>query len=81
VREKEPFKMLENLLHSVLNTNKQSIRHFYIAKGSTAEVITQLIIAKEIGYLPPEITEELIKEYEHVSHMLAKLIAARSKTP
>jgi len=64
-----------------LNTNKQSIRHFYIAKGSTAEVITQLIIAKEIGYLPPEITAELIKEYEHVSHMLAKLIGARSKTP
>ncbi|TXB63836.1 four helix bundle protein [Phaeodactylibacter luteus] len=64
-----------------LDTNKQSIRHFYIAKGSTAEVITQLIIAQEIGYLPPKITEELIKEYEHVSHMLAKLITARSKTP
>ncbi len=30
-----------------LDTNRQSIRHFYIAKRSTAEVITQLIISRE----------------------------------
>lgn len=34
-----------------LDSNKQSIRHFYIAKGSTAELMTQIIIAAEIGYL------------------------------
>ncbi len=33
-----------------LETDKQSIRHFYIAKGSSAELLTQLIIAEEIGY-------------------------------
>ena len=35
-----------------LDTNKQSIRHFYYAKGSVAEVITQLIIAQEVGTYP-----------------------------
>lgn len=62
-----------------LGTNKQSIRHFYIAKGSVAEIITQLIIAAEIKYLDYEEIEFYKSEYEHVSHMLAKLI--RSRTP
>lgn len=61
-----------------LDTNKQSIRHFYIAKGSVAEVITQLIIAYEINYIPEKEKENLISEYEHISHMLANLIKARS---
>ena len=34
-----------------LDSNLQSIRHFYIARGSAAELHTQAIIAKEIGYL------------------------------
>jgi four helix bundle protein len=34
-----------------LGTNKQAINFFYIAKGSTAEVLTQAIIAKEIRYI------------------------------
>ena len=61
-----------------LDTNRQSIRHFYIAKGSTAEIITQIIIAHEIGHLPEEIANQLIGEYEHISLMLAKLIHART---
>jgi four helix bundle protein len=60
-----------------LDTNKQSNRHFYIAKGSAAEVITQLIIAFEVGYISETTQTNLIKEYEHVSHMLSKLIKAR----
>ena len=32
-----------------LGTNTQAIRHFYIAKGSNAEVLTQGIIAFEIS--------------------------------
>ena len=60
-----------------LDTNKQSIRHFYIAKGSAAEVITQLIIAQEIGYLEKKETIEMIDQYEHLSHMLSKLINSR----
>jgi four helix bundle protein len=64
-----------------LDTNRQSIRHFYIAKGSTAEIITQLIIAHEIGSLDKNQAEQLITEYEHISVMLAKLINARSQRP
>jgi four helix bundle protein len=32
-------------------TNRQSVKFFRIAKGSTAEVLNQAIIANEIGYL------------------------------
>jgi four helix bundle protein len=35
-----------------LNTNKQSVNFFYIAKGSAAELLNQAIIAHEIGYIP-----------------------------
>jgi four helix bundle protein len=62
-----------------LKTNSQSINFLYYAKGSTAEVITQLIVAFEIGYLDKENYDFIVKEYEHVSHMLAKLINARKK--
>lgn len=65
-----------------LDTNKQANRHFYIAKESGAEVITQLIIAFEVGYLDKLVCDGLLKEYEHLSHMLAKLIKVRAtKTP
>ena len=60
-----------------LDTNKQSIKHFYIARGSSAEVITQLIIAHEIGYLDSETANYLVKEYEYVAAMLVKLIKSR----
>ncbi|MBK7095871.1 MAG: four helix bundle protein [Saprospiraceae bacterium] len=60
-----------------LKTNSQSVNFLYYAKGSTAEVITQLIVAFEIGYIDIENFNDLVKEYEHVSHMLAKLIIAR----
>ena len=60
-----------------LSSNKQSNRHFYIAKGSCAELITQIIIAKEIEYLLEEIADNLINKCQHLSSMLYKLIKAR----
>ena len=62
-----------------LETDKQSIRHFYIAKGSTAELLTQLIIAQEIGYLNVESSDSLVNDCRIISVMLTKLIQARSK--
>jgi four helix bundle protein len=62
-----------------LGTDKQSVRHFYIAKGSSAELQTLIIIGSEIGYLNSKIAEELINESKTISYMLAKLISARSK--
>jgi four helix bundle protein len=37
-----------------LNTDKQSVKYFYTAKGSAAEVLTQSVIAFEIGYISNE---------------------------
>ena len=37
-----------------LGTDRQAIKFFYTAKGSSAEVLTQAIIAHEIGYLTRE---------------------------
>ena len=62
-----------------LGSDKQSIRYFYIAKGSTAELLTQLIIAQEIGYLDPETRDKLVNDCQIISVMLMKLIKARSK--
>jgi four helix bundle protein len=61
-----------------LDTDKQSVKHFYIAKGSTAELMTELIIAKEIGYIKNDDLEALIRECKIISTMLFKIIKARS---
>ena len=61
-----------------LGTNKQSIRHFYIAKGSSAEVLTQIIITKEIGYIENDSFGFIQTECKAISGMLSRLIEARS---
>ena len=61
-----------------LGTNKQSVRHFFIAKGSSAELITLLIIGGEIGYIPDQVKEPIISDCRIISVMLTKLIKARS---
>jgi len=62
-----------------LDTDRQSIKFFYIAKGSSAELLIQVIIAYEIGYLPKENFNHVRNECQAISRMLAKLIQARSK--
>ena len=61
-----------------LGTDKQAIRHFYIAKGSSAEVLTQALIAFEIGYIAEENFKHIESECKAISGMLARLIRARS---
>jgi four helix bundle protein len=61
-----------------LGSDKQSVRHFFIAKGSAAELLTQLIIANEIGYLEESKKKNLINDCMIISVMLTKLIKARS---
>ena len=61
-----------------LKTDKQSIRFFYDAKGSTAEVLTQIMIALEIGYINEETYLHIEKECKGISGMLTRLIQARS---
>lgn len=61
-----------------LGTNKQSIRHFHIAKGSTAEVQTLLVISREIDYIDIKTLNSLDNECNIISVMLMKLIKART---
>lgn len=61
-----------------LSSDKHSNKYFYIAKGSSAEVLTQAVIAMEIGYIKKEIYEHLENECKAISGMLMKLIKARS---
>lgn len=60
------------------DTNKDSIRFLYIAKGSLAELLTQIIISQEIGYLTDGEFEFIAKECEIIGRMLGKLIKIRS---
>lgn len=57
----------------------QAYLFFYIAKGSSAEVLTQAIIALEIGYIDKENFKYIEKECKAISGMLTRLIQARSK--
>ena len=59
------------------NTNKEAIRFFYIANGSVAEVITQLYIAHEIGYIEKEIFEDYINRLETLSKQIKSIINYR----
>jgi four helix bundle protein len=63
-----------------LQTDKQAIRFFYTAKGSSAEVLTQAIIAFEIGYLTEESFLHIENECLSISGMLTRLIQSRTKS-
>ena len=63
-----------------LGTDKQAIRYFYTAKGSSAEVLTQAIIALEIGYLAEDTYNHIENECQAISSMLTRLIQARSRS-
>lgn len=61
-----------------LDTDRQAVKFFYIAKVSSAELRTQVIIAHEIGYLRKEHFDHIKNECQTISGMLTKLIQARS---
>jgi four helix bundle protein len=60
-----------------LGSNKQSVRHFNIARGSVAELQTLLIISHEINYIDYNTRNLLERECNIISSMLNKLILAR----
>ena len=62
-----------------LGTDKQAIRQFFIAKGSSAELYTQLIISSKIGYLSDDDNKYYLNECRGISAMLTNLIKSRSK--
>ena len=62
-------------------SNKDAVRFLYIAKGSLAELQTQLIIAREIGYIDSEILKDMDERCQSLGKMLGSLIKARTSTP
>jgi four helix bundle protein len=61
-----------------LGTDRQAIKFFYTAKGSSAEVLTQAVIAYEIGHLEREHFTHVKEECQAISGMLTRLIQARA---
>ncbi|MFM8458728.1 MAG: four helix bundle protein, partial [Chthoniobacterales bacterium] len=59
------------------DTDKDAVRFFYIAKGSVAELVTQLEIAHEAQLIEPALAAVLINESEEVGAMLGGLIKSR----
>lgn len=59
-------------------TNKDSIRFFGIARGSTAELRTQLAIAHDVGYIDKPEYLKLDNQCIEIGKMLGGLIKART---
>lgn len=62
-----------------MESDKSSVRYLRIAKGSAAELYTQSIIAKRVGYLDNEDFEFLMKESKEILSMLTALIKHRDR--
>ena len=61
------------------NTDKESVRFLFIAKGSVAELRTQIQIAYEIDYIEKKVFEKIDSECEILGKMIGKLIKVRKK--
>lgn len=62
-----------------LGSNKQSVRFFYIAKGSIAEVQTQMEVAVEIGYVTKKQFTLINAKCDLISKKLRRLIQYRTR--
>ncbi|MGB0929989.1 MAG: four helix bundle protein [Chitinophagales bacterium] len=60
-------------------TDKEAIYFLNVAKGSSAEVITQLHIAHRIGYLNDKTFEKLEDQTEKIRASLKNLIKSKKK--
>ena len=61
------------------DTDKESVRFFYIAKGSLAELRTQIQIAYEIGHLEKQLYDSIEAECETLGRMIGSLIKVRQE--
>ena len=60
-------------------SDKEKARFLYIAKASSAELRTQIIIGIEVGYIQENIGERWLNEAKEISAMLVGL--SRSLKP
>ncbi|HOP47227.1 MAG TPA: four helix bundle protein [Desulfobacteraceae bacterium] len=61
-------------------SNRESVRFLYIAKGSLAELQTQLEIAHEIGYIDQKTLKDIGIECLTIGKMLGSLIKTRMQS-
>ena len=59
------------------DTDRESVRFFYIAKGSLAELRTQVEVAYEIDYLEKQVYERIEEKCLTLGKMIGSLIKAR----
>lgn len=60
-------------------SNKEFVRFLYIAKGSCSELITQLVIANQIGYIDSNIADNLEEKASKLCYMIGALIKSLYK--
>ncbi len=56
------------------NSKAEFVRFLHIAKGSAAELRTQIYIASQVGLLKEELKNEMVKELTTISKQLQSLI-------
>jgi four helix bundle protein len=59
------------------DTDKESVRFFHIAKGSLAELRTQIEIARSIEYFTADVFEALDSDCKQLGKMIGRLIQVR----
>jgi len=87
---KRDFSLIDQMRRSAVNvpsniaegderpSDKDSVRFFHIAKGSLAELATQLEIARDVVYFTAAQVEPLIVQCVELGKMRGALIRARS---
>ena len=63
------------------NTDNEAVRFFYFAKGSLAELLTQMDIAFCVGLIQEDQFVKVESDCMAIGKMLWRLIEARSKSP
>jgi four helix bundle protein len=66
-----------NIAEGQARYSKKEFRHFLrAAKGSLAEIETQVMIARRLGYVGQEVCDRCIGEIEELGRILAGLISS-----